>query len=85
MNLSNADTIYGCVYYSFGEYHSKDGVGDMITVRLDLDANTVAFRKNGIGTTAGSAQNIARGYEPPFHFAFKAQTKGDAAEIVEMD
>lgn len=55
------------------------GVGDEITVRLDLDAFTVAFRKNGATTGGYSPIQIAR---DKYHFAFDAAVGGDAVTIV---
>lgn len=56
------------------------GSDDLITVRLDLDANTVTFRKNGVGAV-GSPREIAHG--DAYQIVFQARSKGDAATIVE--
>lgn len=53
------------------------GTGDVITIRLSLDANTVAFGKNGADLksveTAGDA----------YVFAFYAGQEGDAVTIIQ--
>lgn len=52
-----------------------------LKVRLDLNANTVAFRKNS--TDVGLPQTIAQS-ESGYHFAFDASTEGAAVTIVEL-
>ena len=55
-------------------------VGDEITVRLDLDAKTVAFLKNC--ANVGSPQSIAN---EPCYFAFDTSYTGTGAvTILEM-
>lgn len=81
----------GPMYYSSGFYYGADCCapnvgggfhsGDVVTVRLDLDANTIAFRVNGAGTVP--PQEIARG--DAYHFAFAAGGKGNAVTIVECE
>lgn len=72
----------GCLVLRFPAY----GTGDRITVRLDLDASTVAFRKNGVdcerfGADVRSVQNITPG--EAFQFAFDAIQNPSAVTIVE--
>lgn len=55
------------------------GSGDLVTVRLNLGANTVAFRLNG--ADVGVAQKIAPG--DAYYFAFEADYEGDAVTIVD--
>lgn len=78
------------VWSSSGAYFAQSGwsetanfgvkfkKGDRITVRLDIDANTVAFRKNGVDV--GSPQDIASG---AYNFLFEAEWSGDRVTIVE--
>lgn len=75
------------VYHANGEYYASRkcdefgvqyGTGDEITVVADLDANTVAFRKNGVDV--GSPHDIAPG--EAYQFLFDAQEAGDAVTIV---
>lgn len=91
---SHARSAYtvGCVYYSNGNYHALGkwvpsivgasyGAGDLVTARLDLPANTIAFRKNG--ADVGTPQKIAPG--DAYHFAFEAWCEDDAVTIVEEE
>lgn len=55
-------------------------VGDVVTVRLNLDALTVAFRLNG--ADVGSPQSISPD-EAGYHFAFEAWSEGNAVTIGE--
>lgn len=54
--------------------------GDIVAVRLDLDANTVAFRKNGKEVTPPE-KILPHG--AAYRFAFVAYCEGDAVTIVE--
>lgn len=56
------------------------GTGDFITVCLNLDAKTVAFRKNG--ADVGAPQSIAE-EGGAFHFAFESEDKSEPVTIVE--
>lgn len=58
---------------SFGDMNVA---GDVITVRLDLDASAVALRKNGadVGSLAPDST---------YHFAFEADKEGQAVTIVD--
>lgn len=62
----------------FGEA-ARYGVGDEVTVRLNLDANTVAFSKNGV--TVGTPQDIPN---DSYYFMFESVTDDDVVTIVEM-
>lgn len=79
----------GYVYGSNGCYFAKSygltrrfgtlyGTGDVVTVRLDLDADTVAFQKNGVDID-GARQRIAH---DEYCFAFEARSEGNAVAIV---
>lgn len=84
---------YGYVLYDTGSYFYTSGSsytfksidasgfkpGDTITVKVDLDANKISFKKNGQDN--GMPQNIARG---SYYFAFDSNKCGDdAVTIVE--
>ena len=56
---------------------TKCGAGDEITVCLNLDANTIAFRKNS--TAVCEAQHISN---EPYCFVFRATTDGSCVTIV---
>lgn len=85
----------GWVYDPVGYYWDRDdydarfdegyGTGDRVTVILNLDANTVAFRKNDVD--AGSQKDIAHGYssEAAFRFAFEAYYNRIAVTIVKKE
>lgn len=81
----------GYVYCASGNVYAEKGyplttkfdeydTGDNITVQLDVDASTVAFRKNG--TDAGAPQKITHG--EAYYFAFDSETEGDAVTITEV-
>lgn len=81
----------GYVYHSSGNYYEKKGApptakfpsyrtGDTIAVRLDLDASTIAFRKNG--KDVSTDMKIAHG--EAYYFAFDSIKGDDAVTIVEM-
>lgn len=53
------------------------GAGDTVTVKVDLDAHKISFRKNGADN--GDSQNIARG---TYFFAFFSNFNGDAVTII---
>lgn len=74
------------IFWARGRCIAAGGVrydtGDVITVRLDLNENTVAIRKNGSCTV--SPQRIAPtvgGY----YFAFNAYREGSAVTIVGIE
>lgn len=84
----------GCVYRSDGRIVRENGAnirlgwlggyyaGDAVTVRLDCDANTVSFRKNGV--EIGAPQRIAEG-KKPYHFMFTTTGRGNAVTISEIN
>lgn len=72
-------------YYAASEQPTADfgvaaryGTGDEVTVRLDLDANTVTFIKNGVDV--GSPQDVPN---EPYYFMFDSATDSDVVTIVE--
>lgn len=65
---------------SYWQDDAKFGTSDAITVCLDFEAHTVAFRKNN--KAVGRPQKIARG--EAFHFAFDSYYKGDAVTLLEL-
>lgn len=69
-----------CVHEWFGPGF---GVGDAVTVRLDLEVNTVAFRKNGADIE--SPQEIQRGAEEEYCFVVEACGGGVAVTIIEIE
>lgn len=87
--LVTASTDVGYLYWSdgysyaraqrgakFGESYRP---GDVITVRLDLNANIVSFGKNGVDV--GSLRAIAPG--DAYHFAVNFYEDGDTVTIIE--
>lgn len=56
--------------------------GDEVTVRLDVDAGTVAFRKNGDHPLLGSPRQMPPGQA--YHFSFDTYKAGECVTIVEM-
>lgn len=82
----------GFVYYSGGTYYAERsfdptedfdimyGAGDKITVVADLDANKIAFCRNGVAV--GSAQTIPA--HKAYYFVFEASSDGNSVTIVEM-
>lgn len=58
----------------------KYRTGDLITVLLDLDASTVAFRKSGKDVVSGTIAHEVGGY----YFAFDTDSQEHAVTIVEM-
>lgn len=87
----------GYMLYNNGGYYAKNvvadsirrkvsyGEGDTITVRLDLDSNTIVFRKND-DEAIGSPQAIAH---DAYYFAFDSDTdetlEGNAVSIVGVE
>lgn len=79
------------VYYPSGNFYAKTswrtatfaeyGTGDTITVRLDLDGSTVAFRKNDVDV--GTPQEITH-IEDAYYFAFSWSREGNGVTIVEI-
>lgn len=86
--LSTGAPTVTYMYRSNGECYSSGSFagnfagydhGDLVAVRLDLDANTVAFLKNGAAVAPPKPIATAEAY----HFAFEAGSKGEAVTIVE--
>lgn len=86
----------GYMFYSSGSYYAKrnwpiadyGGVGfdtgDTIAVRLDLDTNTITFRKNGADVAAPEKMVSPKSHEREYYLAFDAEAKGSAVTIIEM-
>lgn len=73
---------YYCVRGHQESMSIKYGEGDAITVCLDLDANTIAFHKNGeVVNDFPVPLKIAPGEE--YNFAFDGYTDGNAVTIVD--
>lgn len=86
----NSAYTFGHMYIYFGRLCSQGreaatcpgyGEGDLITVRLDLDAGSVTFRKNGNGV--GPPQDIASA--DAYNFAFDGYLEGINVTIVDDD
>lgn len=72
---------YG-TYWALGSgphNNAKYGAGDSIAVRLDLNANTVAFSKNG--STAVSPQSIPN---DAYHFVFESNRGETVVSVVDV-
>lgn len=79
----------GYMLYDNGWYFAKSddfkeafgvayGEGDALTVCLDLDANTIAFRKNGVLLSPQAIEHDA------YYFALDTIAQGDAVTIVNL-
>lgn len=86
--MSTWYSSFGHFYGRISEFHCDilaegDGYvpGDAITVRLNLNTNTVAFRKNT--EKVGPPQKLDD--DAAYQFAFDGYTAGDAVTIIEAE
>lgn len=89
-NTDDGAEVLGYMLDNDGWFYAKSSMcsqivasytkGDAITVRLDLDANTVAFLKDG--ELVISPQTIER---DAYFFAFDASAEGDAVTLLSVE
>lgn len=71
-------TTTSWTHKSFGA--SRYMAGDTVTVRVDLEVNTISFKKNG--ANAGTPQDIPH---KSYYYAFESYSRNQAVTIVERE